>query len=216
MRFLLNSGPPSDRKIHPVNRRFALFATLLALLAFAVQPARAGDPTDEIVLGKPKAPITIVEYYSMTCSHCADFDLDTLPQLRKNWIDTGKARFVFRDFPLDKLALRGAMLGRCLAADKGPEAYARFIELLMKGQESWTTSKEPFQALDSSARLAGMSKDKIEACVANKKLETYIFEQQLEAQKKYGIRSTPSFVINGKMYAGAMSIEQFDKLLKEP
>ena len=169
---------------------------------------------DEIALGKPDAKITIIEYFSMTCSHCATFEIETLPELRKAWIDTGKARFVFRDFPLDPVALLAAQLGRCLAADKGAETYARFVELLMKGQMTWAVSKDPYQSLAASARLAGMSKDRIETCAQDKKLEDGILQGQLDAQKKYGIRSTPSFVVNGKLYSGSMTFEQFDKVLK--
>ncbi len=196
-------------------RRYQLaFVALLALFGFLGAPARAANPMDEIALGKPDAKITIIEYFSMTCSHCATFEIETLPELRKAWIDTGKARFVFRDFPLDQVALLAAQLGRCLAADKGAETYARFVSLLMKGQQSWAISKDPIQSLGASARLAGMSKERIESCVLDKKLENDILQSQLDAQKKYGIRSTPSFVVNGKLYSGSMTFEQFDKVLK--
>lgn len=178
-------------------------------------PAQAADPKDEIVLGSPSAKITVVEYFSMTCSHCAQFDIETLPELRKNWVDTGKVRFIFRDFPLDRLALRGAQLGRCLAADRGPDTYARFVELLMKSQSEWARSKDPLQALEASARLAGMSKERIDACSADKALETFILEGQFKAEKEYNINSTPSFLVNGKMVPGAMPYEAFDKLLKD-
>ena len=203
-----------------MTRRFAILAIIAALLGLAAQPVVAGEPEGEIALGNPKATITIVEYYSMTCSHCAHFDIEPLPQLRKLWIDTGKARFVFKDFPLDEVALRGAMLTRCVAAERGPEAYARLVEMLMKTQDSWMGSKsmaQNAQLLDASVMLAGgLSKQKIEACLANKKLEESILGGQLEAQKTYKIKSTPSFVIEGKMYAGAMSIEQFNDVLKGP
>jgi protein-disulfide isomerase len=201
-----------------VTRRFAILFIVAAFLGLAATPVSAGEPEGEIALGNPKAPITIVEYFSMTCSHCANFDIETLPELKKQWIDTGKARFVFKDFPLDSLALRGAMLTRCVAAERGPEAYARLIEMLMKTQDNWMGSKnmaQNAQALDASVMLAGgQSKQKIETCLANKKLEEAILNGQLEAQKTYKIKSTPSFVIGGKMYAGAMSIEQLNDVLK--
>lgn len=199
-----------------MNRFILLAAAVFAsCLAFA-GPLAAAEPWDEISLGDPKAKIVIYEFYSMTCSHCADFDLETLPKLKKEWVDSGKARFVYRDFPLDHIALRGAMLGRCVFAEKGAQAYARFVDLIMKSMESWATAKDPAQALDATALLAGgLTRQKIDACLGDKKLEEKMMESQFEAQKKYAIRSTPSFVINGKMYAGAMSYEQFDKLLKE-
>lgn len=198
-------------------RFFLLIAAMFGLALGVAAPSQAAEPWDEIALGDPKAKTVIVEYFSMTCSHCATFEIETLPELRKKWIDTGKVRFVFKDFPLDQLALRGAMLGRCVAAERGSEAYARFVEMLMKSQESWIKAKDPIQALDATALLAGgLTRQKIDACVANKKLEEKMMEGQFEAQKKYAIRSTPSFVVNGKMYAGAMTLEQFDKLLKEP
>jgi protein-disulfide isomerase len=198
-----------------VTRRFLLIAALLAGFAFTAPSAQAGAATDEIVLGNPKAPIVIVEYFSMTCSHCAEFELKTLPQLRKNWIDTGKARFVFREFPLDQVAFRASMLSRCVAAERGPEAYARLVELLMKTQDAWTSAKDPIQALDATVLLSGgLGKEKLGACLQNKPLETYILNGQLEAQKKYGIKSTPTFVIGDKVQPGALPYEQFDKILK--
>lgn len=197
-------------------RLLLLIAALFGFGLAGLAPLQAAEPWDEIALGDPKAKTVIVEYFSMTCSHCATFEIETFPQLRKNWIDTGKVRFVFKDFPLDQVALRGAMLGRCVGAERGPEAYARFVEMLMKSQDSWTRAKDPVQALDGTALLAGgLTRQKLEACAANKKLEEKIMEGQFEAQKKFAIRSTPSFVVNGKMYAGSMTYEQLDKLLKE-
>ncbi|TAN55404.1 MAG: DsbA family protein [Rhodospirillales bacterium] len=197
-------------------RRFLLLTLALAALAVPGSgPAQAADPMDEIAIGDAKAKVTIVEYFSMTCSHCADFHVNTLPKIKADWVATGKVRFVFKDFPLDQVALRGAMLSRCLAADKGPETYARFVELLMKSQSSWAQSKDPMTGLDASARLAGMSKERIDTCAKDKALEEAILEEQIKAQKAYGIRSTPSFLIGGKLYPGAMPYDQFTALLKE-
>jgi protein-disulfide isomerase len=196
-----------------VSRPFFFLIAVLATFAFA-QPGWAGDPAGEIAIGNPKAPVTIVEYYSMTCSHCAHFETTVFPDLKKQYIDTGKARFVFKDFPLDAVALRGAKLARCVFGERGPEAYVKLVEMLMKTQDNWASST---QLLDSSVMLAGgLSKQKVDACVDNKKLEEFVLGEQLAAQKAHGIRSTPSFVINGKMYAGAMSLEQFEKVLKGP
>jgi protein-disulfide isomerase len=199
-----------------VTRRFVLYALLIAaLFAFAAPSARAGDPMGEIAIGDAKAKITITEFFSLTCSHCAEFHIETLPKIKKDWVETGKVRFVFKDFPLDKVALRGAALGRCLAADKGAETYARFIELLMKSQSSWSQNRDPMAALEASARLAGMSKERIADCAQDKKLEEAILEEQFRVQKAHGIRSTPSFLVGGKLYPGAMPYDQFSALLKE-
>ncbi|MBI4968948.1 MAG: DsbA family protein [Rhodospirillales bacterium] len=202
----------------PVFRLIRPLLALLALLLVPLAPAQgqgAGKATtDEMlaerVLGNPKAPITIIEYFSLTCSHCADFHVNTLPQLKKEWVETGKARLVMRDFPLDRVALHGAVLARCLPGDK----YFAFVDMLMTSQKQWASAPDPRVALNGNARLAGLSKEKIDACVADTALTDGILARQLEGQQKFKIQSTPTFVIDGKTFPGAMPFAQFDRILK--
>lgn len=191
---------------------FCLAAPLLG----AAPPARAADqappPTpQDHVLGKADAPITITEYASLTCPHCAEFDRDTLPKIKQNWIDTGKAKLVYRDFPLDQLALRGAMLARCAP----PDRYFAFINTLFQSQDTWARSNDPEQALERIARLGGMTEAQFQACMKDKKLADTIAAEAFAAQKDPGVDSTPTFFINGtKMNPnGAQPYEVFDKAL---
>jgi protein-disulfide isomerase len=163
------------------------------------------------VLGKAEAPITIIEYGSLTCPHCAEFDTTTLPDLKKNWIETGKAKLVFRVFPLNGLDLHAAMLARCVP----PGSYFAFIDTVYHDQTNWMGAHDPEEALGSIARLAGVSEDKVKSCLADKALQDAVVADAYTAQKSYGVDSTPTFFINGaKMDPnGAQPYDVFDKQL---
>jgi protein-disulfide isomerase len=183
-------------------------ALALALNLLMPQPARAAD-LGEPSIGDPAAPVTIIEYSSMTCPHCAAFHADTLPELKTRYIDTGKVRLVLRDFPLDKNALSAAVLAHCA----GPERHPQFTEVFFAQQSNWARSDNPVQALKQLAQLGGLSQAEADACLADKDLETAILKAQLEGQEKFDIRSTPSFIIDGKTYAGGQSIEKFAEII---
>ncbi len=193
-----------------IRKRILVLAFAALCLALPARAQTSEEMLADRVLGNPKAPITIIEYFSLTCSHCARFHNEILPELKKAWIDTGKAKLVLRDFPLERIALHGAVLARCL----GPERYAPFVETLMKTQDNWIKTPDPRQTLNTTARLAGLTKEKAEACAADTKLVDGILARQLDAQNKYKIESTPSFVINEKVYPGAMPFKEFDRILK--
>lgn len=182
----------------------------------AVSPARAApsqtptlEPNDR-VLGKAEAPITIFEYASLTCPHCAAFDQETLPQIEKSWIDTGKAKLVFRDFPLDGVALRAAMVARCAP----PNRFFGFIDALFKTQDSWEVSKNLNESLGRIAKLGGMSQDKVDACLKDQTLADQIVAGRATAEQKYGVDSTPTFFINGTKVVGDQPYSEFEKTLK--
>lgn len=149
-------------------------------------------------LGRVDAPVTVYEYSSLTCPHCADFHRDALPKLKADYIDTGKVRLVLRDYPLDRLSLVGAMMARC-----APEQhYYKIIDILFFGQQALVSAENPLETLKQTGRLAGMSDASLNACFSNESLLTAIQRVQEDARRVFDIRSTPSFVINGVLHTG--------------
>ena len=170
----------------------------------AVQP---GDR----VLGKADAPITIIEYASLTCPHCAHFEVDVLPKLKAKWIDTGKAKLVLRDFPLDEPALRAAMVARCAP----PERFYPLVDTFFAQQEQWATTRDYRAALEKLAKLGGISNKEFAACISDKKLEDQVTQSRLTASQELDVQATPRFFINGEKFDGALTVEAFDKILSE-
>ena len=164
---------------------------------------------DDRILGNPDAPITIVEYASLTCPHCAHFTNDVLPELKKKWIDTGKAKLVLRDYPLDEPALRAAMIARCAPADR----YYAFVDTFFGSQEKWVAARDYRDALARLVKLGGMSREEFDNCLKNTTLENKIVEGRLIASKELDVNSTPTFFINGTKFTGAPTVEEFDKVL---
>ena len=140
----------------------------------------------------------------MTCPHCAAFHAETLPELKARYIDTGKVRLVLRDFPLDQNALKAAMIAHCA----GPERQPQFVEVFFAQQASWARADDPVQALKQLAQLGGLGPAEVDACLADKALEDAVLQARLDGQEKYDIRSTPSFIIDGKTYAGDQSVDE--------
>jgi protein-disulfide isomerase len=165
--------------------------------------------TDDRILGSPAASITIVEYASMTCPHCAHFTKEVLPELKRKWIDTGKVKLVLRDFPLDQLALRAAMIQRCAP----PDRFYAFAEMFFADQAQWVAADDANVALARLAALGGMSRSEFDACLKNTALENRILQQRLVASKNLGVEATPTFFINGTKFAGAPTVAEFDKVL---
>src|SRR6266446_1174013 len=194
---------------------FGLFFMLAGGSMAGPQPVVADAQTvlqitqDDRVLGDPAAPITIIEYASLTCPHCARFANDVLTELKREWIDTGKAKLVLRDFPLDEPALRAAMIARCAP----PGRFYAFAETFFASQEKWALTKDYREALARLAKLGGMGKDEFEACLKNTTLETQIVEQRLAASQQLDVTSTPTFFINGSKFSGAPTAEEFNKVL---
>ena len=195
--------------------RHIWLVVVVVLFAFAGAARAADAPVlapDDAVLGDAKAPITIFEYASLTCPHCAEFDQESFPKVKSDWIDPGKAKLVFRDYPLDQMALKAAMLARCAPPDK----FFSFIDVLFRSQVSWAGAGGPdavMQALSRIARLGGISEDKFQSCIADKALNDRILNERLVAQKQYDVESTPTFFINGKQVVGALPYDEFAKQL---
>ena len=163
----------------------------------------------DMALGDPEAPVKIIEFASMTCPHCASFHNTTFPALKRDYIDTGKVYFVFREFPLDRHALQASMLARCA----GESRFFGFIEVLFDQQPSWSRSNDPTKALARIGKLGGVGSKAFDACMADQKLQEQILLTRYNASNKYEIQSTPSFVVNGQVHAGALSIDAFAKLI---
>lgn len=160
--------------------------------------------SDETFLGRADAPVTIVEYASMTCPHCANFHNTVLPTIKSEFIDKGTVRLVFRDFPLDRMALTASVVARCA----GPTRYLPFVDALFAAQNKWARDNNPMAALSRVARLGGMSQAEFEGCLKKEDLAEKVLAQRLEADKAYGVRSTPTIIVNGDLYSGGLGVEQ--------
>ena len=174
-------------------------------------------PTD-MVRGSPNAPVTIVEYASMTCPHCAAFENEVVPRLVKDYIEPGKVKMVFREYPLDGAARMASAVARCLSGDQ----YFSFIDLLFKNQMNWIkdfdgngqlTKEDILQGLTQMGRFAGLSGEKVQACADDKMNLALVDENWMEGQTKYGVNSTPTFFINGVMHAGEIPYDDLKKIL---
>jgi len=186
------------------------FFAIAAVAMFTAFNAQAEATYQEHVLGDPDAPVTIIEYASYTCPHCATFHNDILPQIKKDFVDTGKAKIIFRDFPFEQIGATAAMLSRCV----DPKRFNGFNDLLMKQQASWTSSQNPIAGLFKLAKLAGMSQEKIDSCLANEKLLDKIIMVRKEAMDTHGFNSTPSFLINGEKVVGGGEYDRFKDIIE--
>ena len=172
---------------------------------------------NDFIIGDDNAPITIIEYASMSCSHCADFHVNTLETLKEEYIDTGKVRFVFRNFPFNYPALIGSMVVRCIPSNVRYD----YMNALFNLQSSWVlrenaeTTKELFKIMQSG----GMTKEEFDSCITNFDLENEILQGVIDAQSEFNIKSTPSFLINNILIEGNKSIKEFrqiiDKILSQ-
>ncbi|MEE8332236.1 MAG: DsbA family protein [Alphaproteobacteria bacterium] len=198
------------RQETPVAAQTALATSIVApkpAETFSEVPIRSG----ELFLGKQSAPITIVEYASKTCPHCANFHSNVLPTIKKEYIDTGKVRLVYRDFPLDQLALRAAMVARCTTKDR----YFGFVSTIFATQNKWARDSNPIAALARIALLGGMSQADFDACMKNQKVADAILNLRLEGDKTYHVTSTPTIIIGGEKYDGGLTVDQMRAVLNK-
>ncbi|MFN6953154.1 MAG: DsbA family protein [Acetobacteraceae bacterium] len=176
--------------------------------------APAAPPQDlrfaERALGRPDARVTVIEYFSLTCGHCAAFHRETFPQVRSQLVETGRVRILFRDFPLDQLALAAHMISRVVA----PERYVGFLSLLFEQQNRWALARGADHAgeLARLAALAGVSRAQFDATLADQALARSILEARQRAQQEHGVNSTPSFVFGTRMVPGNMNFARFAEL----
>jgi len=189
-----------------------LTAVMTGALPAAAQGKKAAPPLPdglvEMALGAPDAPVTMVEYASLTCPHCADFALNRLPALKEKYIDTGQLRLVFRDYPLDGYALRAAMLARCA----GPDRYFGLVDAYFRAQPTWLRG-DPEEGLKTVARTAGMNEDAIDTCLADEDLSKKIVAGMQSGSEALDFHSTPTFLIDGIVVSGARPLQQFEALI---
>jgi protein-disulfide isomerase len=218
-------------EVHITRREFnqgsAVLALSLALVGSTALPgfsgtALADDKVDtgelmksealpDMVMGKADAPVTIIEYASMTCPHCAHFQETTFPELKKQYIDTGKVRYIFREFPLDNLAAAAFMLARCAGKDDSSKYFA-MIDTMFKQQRQWAVEK-PLPPMLAISKQAGFTEESFNACLANQQILDGIEKVRQRAIKQFKVESTPTFFINGTKVTGALSFEDIAKVI---
>ena len=183
-------------------------------LAQTISPAdlMKPDALPDMVMGDDKAPVTVIEYASMTCPHCAHFQETTFPELKKRYIDTGKVRYIFREFPLDSLAAAAFMLARC-AGETDKTKYFALVDTLYRQQHTWAVER-PLAPLFAIAKQAGFTQESFDACLSNQKILDGIESIRQRAVKQFKVESTPTFFINGTMAPGALSIDDMAKLIE--
>ncbi len=171
----------------------------------------------EMVLGKENAPVTIVEYMSMTCPHCAHFHTTTFDAIRKKYVDTGKVRFIIREFPFDPRAAAAFMLARCNPQKpeemSAPEQYFAMVSMLFKQQQTWAAADDGRAALLQMAKLAGFTEDSFTKCLTNQKLLDEVNATRERGSKEFGVNATPTFLINGKRFSGDMTVDTMSALI---
>ena len=185
-------------------------------LGAAPTAAQSGQPSqnalapeaDDHVLGKADAPITIVEYASLTCPHCGAFHRDVLPQVKKEWIDTGKAKLVYRNFPLNAQALTAAKVAECMQGER----YFGLLDVLFQQMDRWA-AQDPVPGLTRLGKLGGLGDEQIKACLSDAAAEKRILQKQLIGQQQLGVGSTPTFFINGRKIVGAETYDMFRQAL---
>jgi protein-disulfide isomerase len=168
----------------------------------------APTPLGDVIQGSETAPVTIVEYASLTCPHCRDFATHTFPELKKRYIDTGKVRFIFREYALNDIDLLAIVISRCAPKDR----YLPLIETLYEKQDVWAVNN-PVPPLLAIAKQAGFTDESFKACASNQQIIEGV-KAQREAGSKFGVNSTPTFFINGEKHVGGMSMQEMEKALQ--
>ncbi|TNB45970.1 DsbA family protein [Martelella lutilitoris] len=166
-------------------------------------------PLPEIALGEEDAPVKIIEYLSMTCPHCANYQENTFPAIKENYIDTGKVYYIFREFPFDPRAMAAFMLARCAPNGK----YVPFMDMMLAQLRTWATAEDGSAAMLQMAKLAGFTQESFQACLTDQKLLDEINSVRERGAEEFGVSATPTFFINGKKYAGDMSVDTMSALI---
>ncbi len=188
--------------------RKLFFALIICFLLFndRIAESRIVDTIEalqEKKIGDESAKIEMIEFASLTCGHCAKFHNEVFPKIKKEFIDKGIVNFIYKDFPLDKFALKASVIARC----SGNDRFFSFLKVLYNKQKDWTRTQDPFKSLLKIAKLGGLKNDEIKVCVGNKSIEDGILKQRLSSSKKFDITATPTIYFNGQKYDGDLSFE---------
>ncbi|MEO1458281.1 MAG: DsbA family protein [Pseudomonadota bacterium] len=191
--------------------RRSLLLVVAALPAAGLLPrlAAAEPKLGDIVLGDPEAPVTVYEYASFTCPHCAAFHNNTFPEIEKNYIETGKVQFILREVYFDRYGLWASMVARC----GGERGFYPMADQFLKRQAVWTRSEDIAGEIRKIGRLNGLSPDAMEACLADEDYARSLVERYQETADEHQVRSTPTFIINGAKHSGNMGVADFSALL---
>ena len=201
-----------------ISRRFLIrsMAAIPVLAVLAPVPgARAGigERPGDMALGDPDAPVTVIEYFSLTCPACRHFHLTIYKRLKPDYVDSGKVRFVWRDYPLNQPAVEAAILAHCAGRDR----YFAFVDVLFQTFDDWAGDRNYAEKLAQIGELGGVSRDRFDACLADKALENGMFQSMAAGQAEYQISGTPTVIVNGEKYEDWMRYEAFaqhiDRLL---
>jgi protein-disulfide isomerase len=169
----------------------------------------AAGPLGDMTLGDPKAPNVVIEYASMTCSHCRRFNDEVFPEFKKRYIDTGKVYYIFRDYPLDPLATSATMLAHCAPKER----FFPLVDLLFDQQNNWAFVPDPKTALLTLVKQAGFTQDSFNACLTNQQILDGVNSEKNRAEKEFGVKATPTFFINGEKRSGEQTLEAFAKII---
>lgn len=215
--------PKMTETRHDKRETVNVFSPLVSVVTKTLTPPADNTPTaklmdvlpNDLVFGSVNAPVTMIEYSSYTCVHCAHFATDVMPKIKKFYVDTGKVKLILRDYPLDYRALKSAMLGRCYSHDR----YMQYHMSVFNSIQSWGSKADDLSVLENIAEVSGMSRNDFKACIGSDVIMNYIVQEKFLASKKLGVESTPALFINGQRYSGvndyAFFSKKFDELIAE-
>ncbi len=195
-----------------INKFYLFFFMIFACFQTSIN-ARVVDTIEALEsksFGAENAKVKIVEFASLTCGHCAKFHNEVMPILKEKYIEKGLIHFTYKDFPLDKFALKASMIARCA----GNEKFFKFLDVFYKKQKDWTRTKDPFKSLLKIAKFGGLKDEELKVCIGNKSIEDGILKQRLNSSKKYDIKATPTLYLNGEKYNGDLTIEALESKIK--
>jgi protein-disulfide isomerase len=193
-----------------IKKMLVVVLPIVAAVSLGVSSGSAAElELSERVLGNADAPVTVIEYASLTCDHCKRFHLEILPRLKETYIDTGKVKLVYRHFPFEQVGMTAAVLAECAPRVR----FFGLIEVLFRSHDGWAHSQDPKVGLAQIGLLAGISRPAFEACLADEKLTTAIAEELRNGQLKYGVNSTPTLIIGKSVLRGVRSYDELAKAI---
>ena len=196
-----------------INLKYVILLFVLIISNSTFSQARIVDTLEALEtksIGQKNAPIKMIEFASLTCGHCAKFHNEVMPLIKKKYINTGKIFFTYKDFPLDKFALKASIIARC----SGEGKFFSFLDVFYKKQKDWTRTKDPFKSLLKIAKVGGLKNEELKVCIGNKSIEDGLLKERLESTKKFEINATPTLYLNNKKYEGDLSFEALELKIK--